>query len=113
MLNNLYRIGELLASHYNHLLKICSHWGHEYMTTVAMEECAELTQCISKLKRYGRKKELKNHLSEEIADVLICIAELKVMGYWKIGDVEEQINRKIDRSLKRIETGGRDDGTGE
>ena len=36
-----------------------------------MEELAELIQAISKVKRYGLTKELKENLEEEVADVIL------------------------------------------
>lgn len=46
----------------------------ELCLTISMEECSELIQAISKSKR---GKSNKNNLTEEIADVLICIDWLK------------------------------------
>ena len=45
-------------------------YGEDYQTTVCMEECAELIQAISKMKR-GQSR--RDNLLEEMADVLICI----------------------------------------
>ena len=50
------------------------HYGKDVQSTVCMEECAELIQAISKEKRGKSDKE---HLSEEMADVIICIEMLK------------------------------------
>lgn len=71
------------------------YYGKDAQSTVCMEECAELIQAISKEKR---GKSDKNHLAEEMADVLISIALLK-----EIYDVSnEQINDWIDKKQKRI-----------
>lgn len=71
------------------------YYGKEAQATVCMEECAELIQAISKEKR---GKSDKNHLAEEMADVLISIGLLK-----EIYDVSnEQINNWIDKKQKRI-----------
>lgn len=71
------------------------YYGKDVQSTVCMEECAELIQAISKEKR---GKSDKNHLAEEMADVLISIELLK-----EIYDVSnEQINELVDKKQKRI-----------
>lgn len=71
------------------------YYGKDAQSTVCMEECAELIQAISKEKR---GKSDKNHLAEEMADVLISISLLR-----EIYDVSiEQINNWIDEKQKRI-----------
>ena len=71
------------------------YYGKDAQSTVCMEECAELIQAISKEKR---GKSNKDHLAEEMADVLISIEILK-----EIYDVSnEQINEWIDKKQKRI-----------
>ena len=44
-----------------------------------MEECAELIQAISKVRRYGFVGKYKDNLLEEIADVDIVLTELTMM----------------------------------
>lgn len=101
--SNLNLSAMLLLQRQDDLIEICKYWGDKYMSTVAMEECAEMIQVISKIKRYHTKPEHKDHLTEEVADVLICIAELMIHDYLNSDEVVEYINRKIDRSLKRME----------
>lgn len=71
------------------------YYGKDAQSTVCMEECAELIQAISKEKR---GKSDKNHLEEEMADVLISIALLKEI--YEVSN--EQINNWIDKKQKRI-----------
>lgn len=75
------------------------HYGKDLQSTVCMEECAELIQAISKEKR---GKSDKDHLSEEIADVLICIEMLKEI--YSISDdmISEWIQIKEARTIERI-----------
>ena len=47
--------------------------GIEQETTIAMEECSELIQAISKCKRYGCINKYRENLIEEMTDVLIMI----------------------------------------
>lgn len=75
-----------------------NHYGVENQSTVCMEECAELIQAISKMKR--RKPNTLN-LVEEIADTLICIEMLKQMygiPDWKIDVlIKEKQKREKER----------------
>lgn len=73
-------------------------YGKDVQSTVCMEECAELIQAISKEKR---GKSDKDHLSEEIADVLICIEMLKEI--YSISDdmISEWIQIKEARIIER------------
>ena len=60
--------------------------GIEQETTIAMEECSELIQAISKCKRYGCINKYRENLIEEMTDVLIMIDELKII--YQISDVD-------------------------
>ena len=60
--------------------------GIEQETTIAMEECSELIQAISKCKRYGCINKYRENLIEEMADVLIMIDELKMI--YQISDID-------------------------
>lgn len=92
-----------LVSNCPALEKVCETWGNQRMLTVAMEENAELIQAISKIKRYGVDPINASHLNEEVADVLICIYELYVMGYLVTDKIAEIIERKIERSMQRTQ----------
>ena len=72
-------------------------------TVIAMEECAELIQAISKVKRYGFVGEYKDNLIEEIADVSIVIREIMMIFGISVGDINEVIDSKIQRIKKRLE----------
>ena len=72
-------------------------------TVIAMEECAELIQAISKVKRYGFVGEYKDNLIEEIADVSIVIREIMMIFRISDGDINEVIDSKIQRIKKRLE----------
>ena len=76
--------------------------GIEQETTIAMEECSELIQAISKCKRYGCIDKYRENLIEEIADVLFAIDELKLI--YNISDeaISEIKQYKIDRMDYRI-----------
>ena len=75
------------------------HYGVDAQSTVCMEECAELIQAISKEKR-GKHDYI--HLSEEIADVLICISMLQAMYHVNDWDIQSWIEYKHERIVKRL-----------
>ena len=71
-------------------------------TTIAMEECAELIQAISKAKR-GKLD--KDNLAEEIADVMICMDWLIDVYEINILDIKEWLDKKRNRIVTRLNTG--------
>lgn len=75
------------------------HYGVDAQSTVCMEECAELIQAISKEKR---GKHDSKHLSEEIADVLICISMLQDMYDIDSSDIQLWIDLKQKRIVERM-----------
>jgi NTP pyrophosphatase (non-canonical NTP hydrolase) len=82
------------------IAKSIKHYGAEIQGTVYMEECAELIQAISKAKR-GKFDE--NNMTEEIADVLICIEILKQIYNIPDYSIKNWIERKQKRILDRME----------
>ena len=81
--------------------------GDDLTLTIASEECAELIQSITKIKRYGFHDEYEDNLHEEVADVLICITELVCLGYLDIDKVRDyqklKINREVERAIQKEE----------
>ena len=80
-------------------------YGVQAQCDVAIEEMAELTKAIMKLRRvaddYGKTQAALENLLEEIADVDIMIDQLKIM--WGPRDVEEYRRKKLKRLAKRLE----------
>lgn len=72
-------------------------------TVIAMEECAELIQAISKVKRYGFAGEYRDNLVEEIADVDIVITELLMAFNVSEDEFFSVLDRKIQRIKSRLE----------
>lgn len=83
--------------------KVIATYGRELQSMVAMEECAELVQAISKCIREPHDEEARKHLVEEMADVLICMQQLKriydvsdfELDAWtasKMGRLERRLN---------------------
>lgn len=99
----------LLSVPHNNVLKldkVANINGDDLTLTIASEECAELIQSITKVKRYGFHDEYEDNLHEEVADILICIVELVSLGYLDIDKVIEwqkfKINREVERALKKV-----------
>lgn len=77
----------------NKIKDVVNHWRTK-MPMMAMEECGELIQAISKYERKGDENTLRN-LKEEIRDMYIT---LECLLYWYDID-EEEIKRLIDHKL--------------
>ena len=90
--------------------EIMDRYGIKMQSLVAMEELAELQKAISKLVRNSEEKTkslefkgLRHNLIEEMADVIICMDQLK--EYYNINHAEIQsiIASKQARQAKRLE----------
>ena len=83
---------------------IADHYPRSSQMGVAQEECAELIQAISKVRRLGINGETLDHMAEEIADVRIMCAQLvTILGLNEA--VSSNIGQKLDRQMKRIMEG--------
>lgn len=85
-------------------------YGIERQSLVAMEELSELQKAISKLVRNPEErtkplefKGLKHNLTEEMADVLICMDQLIEFYNVQRCDVQDIIQAKQERQAKRLE----------
>ena len=83
---------------------IARHYGKEPQMGVAQEECAELIQAISKVRRKGETVETLDNLVEEIADVSIMCAQLEEL-FGVRASVAWHMHQKLDRQLERIAEG--------
>ena len=83
---------------------IARHYGKEPQMGVAQEECAELIQAISKIRRKGETVETLDNLVEEIADVSIMCAQLEEL-FGVRASVALRMHQKLDRQLERIAVG--------
>ena len=85
--------------------------GTPAMLEQTAEECVELAHACMKLARYLRgenkvyktKEEIYSNLSEEIADVYICIGELLEAGVISQESIDSNIMTKLERMRKRLE----------
>lgn len=83
---------------------IARHYGKEPQMGVAQEECAELIQAISKVRRKGETMETLANLIEEIADVNIMCAQLEEL-FGVRASIAWRMHQKLDRQLERIAEG--------
>ena len=72
-----------------------------------MEELAELIQAISKVKRYGLTKELKENLEEEVADVILMTSLIMNKYDLSSENIDKIIVDKTNRLRKRWKENGR------
>lgn len=86
---------------YNYYMKAANE-NPDLCSLIAMEECSELIQAISKAKR-GKLD--KDNLAEEIADVFICIDWLCEIYNIKNEEISEWLITKKDRISKRLKCG--------
>ena len=86
----------------NVVKKSIEHYGANLQTVVCMEECAELIQAISKVRRYGCIADMRENLIEEIADVRIIISELMLIYGITPDEITGWQNQKINRMQRRL-----------
>ena len=84
-------------------------YGIERQSLVAMEELAELQKAISKLVRNPEErtkplefKGLRDNLIEEMADVIICMDQLKEFYGVDHSDIQSVIDSKQTRQRRRL-----------
>ena len=88
--------------------KAIDYYGSFEQHSVAMEECGELIQAISKFMRATKPSDMliaRNHIKEEMADVLIMLAQLQEMHSIDGKELEQEIDYKLARLNERIENG--------
>lgn len=100
---------ELLGSVGPRTEQIANYYGIENQMSMLEEECAELIQAVSKLRRAGvsEKQGLKyidarGHVTEEMADVLNLLIQMthllengEMLLFW--------LDQKLNRTIQRIE----------
>lgn len=84
------------------LEKAIKHYGSKNQLAQSIEELAELIVAINKYTRYPNNIESKQHVTEEIADVLIMINQLKIIMDIKDYEIECYRKYKLERLERRI-----------
>lgn len=87
------------------MIKIVKFYGATNQTIVAIEEMSELTKELTKCLRYDfepGKCDVKN-IKQEMADVELCLFELRYIFDIEEDEIQEEIERKLQRTLRRMD----------
>lgn len=82
-----------------------TRYGANQQIDVAIEEMAELTQALIKTKRYAEDEDyilFRENVIEEIADVEIMLAQLRIIFDIDESAIEYDKREKIERLAKRL-----------
>ena len=86
--------------------KVIGFYGPDAQSMIHMEECAELIQAISKMRRVREAgkdgSEAYENLVEEMADVLICLEQLQEMYEIPDHELQSTVFRKVSRQEDRM-----------
>ena len=86
---------------------IANHYGIKHQSKKIIEEMGELITALCKLDEYTacdkRIKQRYDEVVEEIADVIIMAEQIKYL--YGSSQIEEVIEKKLDRQILRIKTG--------
>ena len=95
--------------------KIAEHYGYDAQSRQLIEEMAELTQAINKYWRKHLKcgnfdmfdtlkgSSEEDAIIEEMADVEICLNQVKFLLGIRQYEIDSIIEQKLNRQLERIE----------
>ena len=96
--------------------RVISAYGYDAQSMIHCEECAELIQAVSKMRRiahriggtvdpYRTDEEAKayGNLLEEVADVYICLEQIKSMYGIYEAELQEMVDKKCKRQQARLE----------
>ena len=82
------------------LHRVIERKGKDHQIDIAIEEMSELTKALLKDRRH-HSPETVTDITEEMADVYICMAQLAII-YENRSAVEDMIDRKLQRLKKRL-----------
>ena len=91
--------------------RVIGFYGEDAQSIVHMEECAELIQAISKMRRvkkaYLEGQDVDDtcayyNLVEEMADVLICMEQMREMYGISDSEVQMMVDKKVRRQEERM-----------
>ena len=90
--------------------QVCRINTAQNILTISIEELAELTQVICKLKRLTnqdkalRKEEhqIFEDLKEELSDVYLLLEQIKILGKISDYEIERRISEKIRRTFEKV-----------
>lgn len=83
------------------LIKIIRHYSEYSQISKAVEELIELSEIL--IKDINKSELYKDSLIEEMADVEVMLFQLKIIYNVSDEELQDEISRKIDRTIKRME----------
>lgn len=90
------------------LYKVIDACGKDHQIDIAIEEMSELTKALLKDRRY-HTEQTKRDVTEEMADVFICLEQLTIM-YQNMCAVEQIQKEKLSRLERRLNDEQKTDG---
>lgn len=90
------------------LYKVIDAYGKDHQIDIAIEEMSELTKALLKDRRY-HTAQTKKDVTEEMADVFICLEQLTIM-YQNMCSVEQVEKEKLMRLERRMNDEQKTDG---
>lgn len=92
------------------ILEIINHYGIRKQLKYFQSEIFELNEAIIDFENYedlvdieiDTKEHLKNHITEEIADVMVMLKQMQLYYNISDADVKEVMKFKVDRQIERI-----------
>lgn len=86
--------------------KVLGYYGADAQAVIHMEECAELIQAVSKMRRVRHTDaddtEAYYNLVEEVADVLICLEQIQEMYGIPDHEIQTAVSNKCARQEARM-----------
>ena len=86
--------------------KVIARYGADAQAMVHMEECAELIQAVSKMRRAANAGKdddaARYNLVEEIADCLICMKQMQEIYGISDHDIQLMVDKKCRRQEARL-----------
>lgn len=79
--------------------RVIEKYGKEKQTVIAMEEMAELTKELSKSLRGADNRQ---QILEEVADVEICLSEIRLMHNIQLNELAAMMDEKLKRTEERL-----------
>lgn len=77
------------------------YYGLDKQMNILQEECTELIQAVSKVRRYGLSRE--ENLIEEMADVEVMMDQIKILLNIPEDKIRDFKIMKTEREIKRIQ----------
>ena len=86
----------------NDARKILDHYGQQKQELQAVQELSELILLLAS-RPDQRKADYKIRVTEEIADSIIMIEQIRIANGISLSDIGDVIEKKLSRQLSRIQ----------